>query len=567
MRESELARLSHARESELLVILASELEDRRLQDILQPLARGRQPSVIFSILKALQGHYKLEAWDYTIGISACAPMWQLALSLFSAMPGARVQRNVIHFNAMSSCNRWRPALSLFQTMLLSDLEPDAISFNTAISSQEQWQLAFRFLAMPGIRPNMVTLNALISSCDGEWWLALMALSGLDPNRTAEPITFNAAMSSCQKAGHWPWATEVLRTMSRLQSERDIISYSSVVSACEKAAAWAEALSIGRVLQESQLQLDLIFNASLSACEKSGNWQLSLHLLRSEVRPDVISFNATISSYDRIGRWQHAIETMCAFHPDVISFNAAIGSCGNGGAWEHALDVFFAMPGSRLSMDVVTLSAAITACERAGLWREALRLVEVALDIGVEPDVICCNTLINCFEQAGHWEQALSVFASMRRPDTMSFNSAISSCEKKGRWQQALALFQAIFAANLEATRISFNATMSACKVAGQWQHCLLLFAAMIRGSVGPGVDSFNVAMESLQQAMVFRQDAAWMGGVQRMVTGLKSELMESLKTDRMLYNCMAASQVSFNSLRSGREFKALVQPKWQTRKR
>eukprot|EP00966_Prymnesium_polylepis_P093678 2167735-Prymnesium_polylepis.1 len=50
-----------------------------------------------------------------------------------------------------------------------------------------------------------------------------------------------------------------------------------------------------------------FSASISACEKGGQWERALSLLddmqRRGVRPNMFSFNAAISACEKGGQWE------------------------------------------------------------------------------------------------------------------------------------------------------------------------------------------------------------------------------------------------------------------------
>ena len=55
--------------------------------------------------------------------------------------------------------------------------------------------------------------------------------------------------------------------------------------------------------------EITYNAAISACEKSGQWQLALNLLslmpKAEVLPSEITFNAAISACEKAGHGQLA----------------------------------------------------------------------------------------------------------------------------------------------------------------------------------------------------------------------------------------------------------------------
>ena len=82
-----------------------------LQSILKYFASEAATGAIFTSLDILQqecahdGNIKLDARDYTIGISSCArsKLWQHACWLFAAMPRAQVQPNIFSYSVAYKC--------------------------------------------------------------------------------------------------------------------------------------------------------------------------------------------------------------------------------------------------------------------------------------------------------------------------------------------------------------------------------------------------------------------------------------------------------------------------------
>ena len=68
-------------------------------------------------------------------------------------------------------------------------------------------------------------------------------------------------------------------MPTLKIVRDEISYNAAISACEKRGQWAQALCLLSFMPGSKVVPDRVTcNAAISACEKGGQWQLTLGLL-------------------------------------------------------------------------------------------------------------------------------------------------------------------------------------------------------------------------------------------------------------------------------------------------
>ena len=59
------------------------------------------------------------------------------------------------------------------------------------------------------------------------------------------ISYNAAISPCEKGGQWQKALALLWEMPEKQLEPVVISYSAAISACEKGEQWQQALALLR----------------------------------------------------------------------------------------------------------------------------------------------------------------------------------------------------------------------------------------------------------------------------------------------------------------------------------
>ncbi|CAK0880672.1 unnamed protein product [Prorocentrum cordatum] len=83
--------------------------------------------------------------DFTFNsaISACwkGEQWQRALALFSKMPEAKLQSDVISYSAaISACakgEKWQQASALLSDMWQAKVELDAISYSSATSACER----------------------------------------------------------------------------------------------------------------------------------------------------------------------------------------------------------------------------------------------------------------------------------------------------------------------------------------------------------------------------------------------------------------------------------------------
>ena len=127
------------------------------------------------------------------------------------------------------------------------------------------------------------------------------------------ISYNSAISACEKGQQWGQALSLLPKMRRSRLEPNVISYSSAISACEKGQQWEQASNSSPETRRSRLEptrdqpqlrdqrpregpavgagLELVardaallaraeisYSSAISACEKGQQWEQALNLL-------------------------------------------------------------------------------------------------------------------------------------------------------------------------------------------------------------------------------------------------------------------------------------------------
>ena len=293
-----------------------ELKDHKRHDLVALLASG--------MLKTSGAKVGRREITTGIGASARVKNWRLATHLFDSMPKAKVDANVISYNAIiSACEKggqWQRAVHLFDSMRNAKVKADVISYNATISAYEkggQWQLAvqlFDSMSKAKVDADVISFSATISACEkgGQWQLAAHLLDCMHVVKVnADVIIYNATISACEKGLQWQLAVHLFDSMCKAKVDADVISFNATISACEKGGQWQLAVELFDNIHKTKLGADVIsYNTTISACEKGGQWQLAVHLLdrmlKAKVDANVISYNATISASEKGGQWQLAV---------------------------------------------------------------------------------------------------------------------------------------------------------------------------------------------------------------------------------------------------------------------
>ncbi|CAL1140212.1 unnamed protein product [Cladocopium goreaui] len=215
---------------------------------------------------------------------------------------------------------------------------------------------------------------------------------------------------------WQMAIHLLESCSSYRLQPDVISFNATMSSCEKAQQWQQAL----------LVFETIFKDA-------------------KIQPNPVSFNTAISSLPGGWPRALLLIDQAQHQADVMSFNAAMSCCKKDAAWREAVGILDAMIFMTLSPNLVTYNTAISCCENDGEWQTALRLLEAIDESRMEADVISFSAAISSHAKMGRWEEAISLFDEMKRQklqlDVICFGNAMTSCAKFRQWQAALALLE------------------------------------------------------------------------------------------------------------------------------
>ena len=181
-----------------------------------------------------------------------------------------------------------------------------ISFNAAISGragepgERAWEWSLDVLHQSQadfLLGDLITYNALISSCEKQWLMALLLLGdterNLNVNGRKNVITFSAAISACDKASQWESALVLLQEACKSHL-LNLITYSAAISACVKGKQWQQALRVYDEICKAGLQVNVIaYHAGISACEQGMQSKRVLELIA-----ELIALQESFWSYSR-----------------------------------------------------------------------------------------------------------------------------------------------------------------------------------------------------------------------------------------------------------------------------
>ncbi|CAJ1450599.1 unnamed protein product [Effrenium voratum] len=482
-------------------------------------AKGQQWEAALQVLNAAFGrHFRPNAIAYGAALSACdkCGQWQWSLQLLADMAQSCEGGGMDAFcvnAAMGACGRgemWEAALSLFQLLCLSQLQLSSLSCNTAISALEksgQWQRALDLLGLARRKTlaDVISFSAAQSACKGGRgaWVWAVALLAAMPSAQLAPnvVSLNAVISTCS-GDAWPAALHLL-CMDRWKLSPDVISFNTAIAALAE-ARWDLALGLLANMGASVRPNRRSFNAALGACRAGGHWQGALCLLqqmRGSLGCDAISCSSGIACLAAgADSWPWALQVLAempgmAVQRDAASLNAAIRAASS---WQLALLLLANLP----ETDAFSYTAAIGACEAAEQWQQVLELVKDMRCVGMEVDAYARGLEISVYFKGLQWERVLLALVDTQRaqqePDLVSYNAAVSVLQKCGEWHSALSWLSRMRREGPRPDAITFAAGIMALGRIQRWQEALEMMEDMRRHHIRPGTSTCNAALSACQ---------------------------------------------------------------------
>ncbi|CAJ1451140.1 unnamed protein product, partial [Effrenium voratum] len=118
------------------------------------------------------------------------------------------------------------------------------------------------------------------SC-GEWSVALGLLVSMGGGIGADVVSYNSAMSVCEKSSQWQQAAQLLSSMPAARLDPNVISYSAALSACARSCAWRSALGLLGAMRAMRLGPNAACAAhGTAAVEQGAQFGWMLWLMRS-----------------------------------------------------------------------------------------------------------------------------------------------------------------------------------------------------------------------------------------------------------------------------------------------
>eukprot|EP00438_Fugacium_kawagutii_P020463 Skav206768 [mRNA] locus=scaffold167:470019:471329:+ [translate_table: standard] len=246
---------------------------------------------------------------------------------------------------------------------------------------------------------------------------------------------------------------------------------------------------------------------ISECAKETRWQEAIMLYASNTNAaGVASFNATMKACQKGTQWQLSTDllhqiTLQKPKPDTISYNTAIDSCEKGHQWPLAVHLFEEMLSVGLSPDAITFNTVMHSIKE---WNRSLHFLERMMQASVQPNAAVLGTATKAAKTGKHWPWAVYLLqmlqSSQVKPRQFDFDIPLGLCVKAKKWDLALEVFSSMTEADFLPSGVSIQAVIQSCDKAQSWQTALYcLHQALNAGTAVQG----GTSDRSLLRRLVF----------------------------------------------------------------
>ena len=214
--------------------------------------------------------------------------WERAWGVFSEMKLRDIEPRVDTYNAlMTACNRsrqWQRALEVYRRFRgqSGGEGPDAATFHAALAAcgrgraEAEAEAIWAEMRAAGHRPSRAAYCSMVRACGADPAASLAWFRRLEASRDGpDTIAYNTLVQVFCEAGRLAQVPGVLGEMDAAAVPQDGITYRIIIESAHKQGDYDAVIQYFDRLKAKKLKADVaVLLATLDACEKKNEWQLS-----------------------------------------------------------------------------------------------------------------------------------------------------------------------------------------------------------------------------------------------------------------------------------------------------
>ena len=276
--------------------------------------------------------------------------------------------------------------------------------------------------------------------------------------------------------NWAEATVLLQELQLRDLQPSVPQWQRdhgwVTMACEKAGQWQKALDLLKKMVTRRLEANHVAQMATAwrlrdGAGEAGRQAASLGQLNPELRKTLVLRLYTAKGRKDARDVATAAETLRSYGaPKPRDYIVLLSAYGEVQLWQSALDILKEMHALQFAPYIVSYNAALMACEKGHQWRAALALYQDMQNLHLPPDQVSFTTLIRNVGEQKLWDCVLQLLAMMDRnhtpPDVVAYSAAMTALGKARKWWLAVGLLAELEAGNLFPDEVPGLAGLKLC---------------------------------------------------------------------------------------------------------
>lgn len=257
----------------------------------------------------------------------------------------------------------------------------------------------------------------------------MARNGIKPN----VITYNAMIAACSRSNEPNLAYEVFEEMQASGLIADKFTYGALIDSFAKSGQVERAFEMSRLMDSNAVPKDqTIYSALMDACGRTGQLERALMVFEEMKQKGV---------------W-----------PNLITFSVLIDTCANAREPRRAFQLYSELKHwGYPTANVIVFTSLIDACAKSG-WPERAELVmKTMISQGIKPNEVSFGALVDSWAQQGRLDEAFGVIERMvvdheLLPNEVLIGGLIDACRRSRETHRVTALWDIVVKYNLRPSK-------------------------------------------------------------------------------------------------------------------
>ncbi|KAG8100311.1 hypothetical protein GUJ93_ZPchr0013g35686 [Zizania palustris] len=253
-----------------------------------------------------------------------------------------------------------------------------------------------------------------------------------------------------------------------------------------------------------LQAGIKSYLSLGDYEKALELYTSMRI--SNVKPDAVTYNILISGSCKLGKYVESLGFFEDMMDSKVSltkevYSSLIYSYVKQGKLSEAESTFDSMKKSGCFPDVLTYTTMIQAYNADGSWTRAWDLFKEMEGNSIQPDAIICSSLMEAFNKGGQPERVIQLMEFMKEKciplNQKAYFEIIASCTTLRDWNTTSEMIEYLDSSLSSISVGTLNHILDFLGKCGKTENMMKMFYKMVTSCSTVGLSTYTVLLRNL----------------------------------------------------------------------